>query len=300
MTTSIIRAGGTGVPGVQTTGGDDGALALKVGPLAATVEALSITSAGNVGIGTAAPATYGTLAVRLATSANVPVLGMSVSSVSPLLNHYITDSGGTVRTLNQIQFGTGSTNSANYQGFMSFSTASSAAVPTERMRIDASGNLLLGDSANANTVKLNVRGTGSNHVVEVDLNSTSSLYGIFFTNPNGTVGNITVGGSATAYNTSSDYRLKENVNYDWIATERLKQLKPAQFNFISDTTNTLQDGFLAHEVSSVVPQAVFRDKDEVDDDGTINPQQLDHSKLVPLLVKTIQELEARITELENA
>ena len=55
MTTSIIRAGGTGVPGVQTTGGDDGALALKVGPLAATVEALSITTAGSVGIGTASP-----------------------------------------------------------------------------------------------------------------------------------------------------------------------------------------------------------------------------------------------------
>lgn len=56
MTTSIIRAGGTGVPGVQTTAGNDGALALKVGPLAATVEALNIDASGNVGIGTTAPA----------------------------------------------------------------------------------------------------------------------------------------------------------------------------------------------------------------------------------------------------
>ena len=114
----------------------------------------------------------------------------------------------------------------------------------------------------------------------------------------GEVGNIVALTSSTQFNTTSDYRLKENVDYTWDATTRLKQLKPARFNFIADDTNTLVDGFLAHEVSSVVPEAISGTKDEVDDDGNAVHQGIDQSKLVPLLVKTIQELEARITALE--
>ena len=107
-------------------------------------------------------------------------------------------------------------------------------------------------------------------------------------------------GSATTFNTSSDYRLKENVDYTWDATTRLKQLKPARFNFIIDETNTLQDGFIAHEVSSIVPEAISGEKDATYEDGKIKPQSIDQSKLVPLLVKTVQELEARIKTLEDA
>ena len=115
---------------------------------------------------------------------------------------------------------------------------------------------------------------------------------------NGTsVGSIRTTTSSTSYNTSSDYRLKENVDYDWDATTRLKQLKPARFNFIKDDTTTV-DGFLAHEVSDIVPEAISGEKDAVDDDGNAVHQSIDQSKLVPLLVKTIQELEARITALE--
>ena len=128
--------------------------------------------------------------------------------------------------------------------------------------------------------------------------STGNHTRIRFLNPNGEIGTIRTNGSATAFNTSSDYRLKENVSYSWDATTRLKQLKPARFNFISDETNTLVDGFLAHEVQPIVPEAISGAKDAVDNDGNIEPQGIDHSKLVPLLVKTIQELEARITALE--
>jgi hypothetical protein len=123
-------------------------------------------------------------------------------------------------------------------------------------------------------------------------------------------GSISYSGGTTSYNTSSDYRLKENVNYTWDATTRLKQLKPARFNWISDDTDTLIDGFLAHEVSSIVPEAVTGEKDAVytaeeaensagAEAGDIKVQVMDNSKLVPLLVKTIQELEARITTLEE-
>jgi len=113
------------------------------------------------------------------------------------------------------------------------------------------------------------------------------------------VGSIYTGASSTTYNTSSDYRLKENVDYTWDATTRLKQLKPARFNFINDDTNTLVDGFIAHEVSSIVPEAITGAKYAVDEDGNPDYQGIDQSKLVPLLVKTIQELEARITALES-
>jgi len=131
-------------------------------------------------------------------------------------------------------------------------------------------------------------------------NGSNSATMIAFQNSDNTeVGSIKSTGSATAFNTSSDYRLKENVDYTWDATTRLKQLKPARFNWISDDTNTLLDGFLAHEVSSIVPEAISGTKDAVDDDGNPKYQGIDQSKLVPLLVKTIQELEARITTLEG-
>tara|TARA_R110000744_G_scaffold27796_1_gene67556 strand:+ start:23 stop:760 length:738 start_codon:yes stop_codon:yes gene_type:complete len=120
----------------------------------------------------------------------------------------------------------------------------------------------------------------------------------FYHNSMTLVGRIRTTASSTSYNTSSDYRLKENVVTDWDATTRLKQLKPSRFNFITDADNTV-DGFLAHEVSSVVPEAITGTKDAVDSEGNPDYQGIDQSKLVPLLVKTIQELEARITTLEG-
>ena len=128
--------------------------------------------------------------------------------------------------------------------------------------------------------------------------ATTTQFHEEFHNPNGTVGTISTNGSSTNFNTSSDYRLKENVTYIFDATSRLKQLKPSRFNFKADADTTV-DGFLAHEVSSIVPEAVTGEKDAVDSDGNIVAQSIDQAKLVPLLVKTIQELEARITALES-
>ena len=135
-------------------------------------------------------------------------------------------------------------------------------------------------------------------ILQLGNTGTSNLRVTNFYNGNGNIGNISLSGSATSFNTSSDYRLKENVVTDWDATTRLKQLKPSRFNFIADADTTV-DGFLAHEVSSVVPEAISGTKDEVDADGNPVHQSIDQSKLVPLLVKTIQELEARITALES-
>jgi hypothetical protein len=107
------------------------------------------------------------------------------------------------------------------------------------------------------------------------------------------------GTTGVTYQTTSDYRLKENAVAITSATERVKQLNPIRFNFISEPDRTI-DGFLAHEVQAIVPEAVSGTKDEVDDNGNPEYQGLDTSRLVPVLVATIKELEARITALENA
>ncbi len=187
---------------------------------------------------------------------------------------------------------------------------------SERMTIYNNGDVRIGSGSGSNTVGPKFYGgqttTGQNgfgiwpeangsSAVKVysSVNSTAGRLHVYFVNPNGVVGNITTSGSSTSYNTSSDYRLKENVAYSWDATTRLKQLKPARFNFIADDTTTV-DGFIAHEVQAVVPEAVTGSHNEVDDEGNPVYQGIDQGKLVPLLVKTIQELEARITALENA
>ena len=167
---------------------------------------------------------------------------------------------------------------------------------------------------------LRIMQSNSYPFIELNMTGTGSMGAVKYENGNGTVGSISMYSNSVSFNTSSDYRLKENVDYTWDATTRLKQLKPARFNFISDDTNTLVDGFIAHEVSSVVPEAIFGTKDamtaevlyvegdelpegksvgDVKEASVIDPQGIDQGKLVPLLVKTVQELEARITALEG-
>ena len=82
------------------------------------------------------------------------------------------------------------------------------------------------------------------------------------------------------------------------ATTRLKQLQPKRFNFIADADTTV-DGFLAHEVQDIVPEAITGEKDGVDDEGNPEYQGIDQSKLVPLLTKSIQELINKVESLES-
>jgi hypothetical protein len=194
----------------------------------------------------------------------------------------------------------------------------------KRMHINSSGGVEIGTYSNTGATRgfivdpsINANGYRIRSSVLTSLN----LAHYQFANTNGIVGAIRTTGTATAYDTSSDHRLKENITADWDATTRLKQLNPVRFNFIADADTTV-DGFLAHEVQSVVPEAisgthneveVWQDGEELpdgvsvgdnklDEDGNTIPvyQGIDQSKLVPLLVKTIQELEARIVALETA
>ena len=169
---------------------------------------------------------------------------------------------------------------------------------SEKARFDSSGNFGIG--VTSVDAKLKVQAdTGNTTFNCFNAGSGSQTYIAFNVSGGGTAtGSITTNGSTTAYNTSSDYRLKENISDLTGATARLKQLAPKKFNFLTTPSKTV-DGFLAHEVSDIVPEAVTGVKDAVDEEGKPVYQGIDQSKLVPLLVATIQELEARITALEN-
>ena len=189
-------------------------------------------------------------------------------------------------------------------GHLTFSTKPEAGSFSEQMRITDQAVGGGGHTIGAATIT----GTGFNFRSPTDgtyleighATGAGDGYSFVICRRNGTaLGGISQNGTTGVdFDTTSDYRLKENVTYDFDATTRLKQLQPCRFNFIAEPNRTI-DGFLAHEVTDAVPQAVKGDKDAVDENGDINPQMIDQSKLVPLLVKTIQELEARITALES-
>ena len=177
-------------------------------------------------------------------------------------------------------------------------TADGASSPTERMRITSSGSLLLGNTAVFNAgERLLVVGNGTNTSATFYQGTTSSIVQLYLGNPNGNVGSILTSGTTTSFNTSSDYRLKENVVPLTGAINRISQLQAHRFNFITDPDNTV-DGFIAHEAQAVVPECVTGAKDELDDDGNPVYQGIDQSKLVPLLTAALQEAIAKIETLE--
>lgn len=255
----------------------------------ATSTAVTIDSSGNVGIGTASPA-Y-----------NLTVNETATSGTDHEITRWSTASGGI--------FGLLVDDLSSGNPLWTFRAATNEELAfkigaSEAMRIDSSGNLLVGKTAsNFGTAGVQLQSNGELYVTRsgggpVSLNRLSSDGGIlFFAKDGTTVGNISVTSSSTSYNTSSDYRLKENVVTLDNATDRLKQIPVHRFNFIADADTTV-DGFLAHEVQAVVPEAIHGVKDEVDDEGNPVYQGIDQSKLVPLLVATVKELEARIATLE--
>jgi len=182
---------------------------------------------------------------------------------------------------------------------------------TGRMAIDSSGNVIVsGGSAALSGVDrvFSVHGgdeytagfIGQNSSKEVlvihnQTSGSSDRYMIEFKTGGGGgsgVGSIRSNTSSTSYNTSSDYRLKENEVSISDGIDRLKQLQPYRFNFIADPNKTV-DGFFAHEVQDIVPEAITGEKDGEEMQG------IDQSKLVPLLVAAVQELTTRLEALEN-
>jgi hypothetical protein len=126
--------------------------------------------------------------------------------------------------------------------------------------------------------------------------STSTTYAILFTNPNGIVGSITTSTSATSYVTSSDYRLKNMIAPMVGALAKLALLKPVTYKWNADGSDG--QGFIAHELQTVIPDCVSGEKDALDTDGSIKPQGVDYGKITPLLTAALQEAIAKIEMLE--
>ena len=274
----ITGTGNVNITGSVTASGD----------LTVDTDTLYVDSTNNyVGIGTSSPTTK----LQIAGGIGLTDGGVVSSTSSPAISTYYDTSNdyGVTATLHN---GTAWKPYVIRSAGMIFQTSSDA----EAMRVNSSGTLMVGGTVFAGSTSMAQIET--NGTLSFGCSTTTSTTRVQFFNANGFIGNISTSGSSTSYATSSDYRLKENVTADWDATTRLKQLNPVRFNFISDADTTV-DGFLAHEVQDVVPEAITGTKDAVDDEGNPVYQGIDQSKLVPLLVKTIQELEARITALEN-
>jgi hypothetical protein len=234
-------------------------------------------ASGNVGIGTSSPAQ------RLEVSGRVRVTNTASGDFgSDATGAFLSSEGST-----PLRFFTGS---------------------SERMRIDSSGNLLVG--ATSTSSKLLVSQSGNSYALEVAKGNSSvatvNIYNgytasgtataIRFEDHNSTPrGSITVTTSATAYNTSSDYRLKENIAPMTGALARVAALKPVTYTWKS--TGEADEGFIAHELQEVCPSAVTGEKDAVDAEGKPVYQGIDTSFLVATLTAAIQEQQQLITAL---
>ena len=177
-------------------------------------------------------------------------------------------------------------------------TAGNAISFTQAMTLDASGNLLVGaTSLNAQgKQEITFNGSTNQGLNVIDDSAAAAATAISFIKSSGTRGSITVTASATAYNTSSDYRLKENIQPMTGALAKVAALKPVTYKWKADGSDG--QGFIAHELQEVVPQCVTGEKDAVDAESNPVYQGIDTSFLVAILAAAIQEQQAIIQSLQ--
>jgi len=295
----------------QTTGGY---LALSTrADLGNETERLRITSSGNVGIGTSSPsqklevyATSNSLQIESVVrndqaGSGVAAIGFNVSSGAAAEATSTKAGIGLVRSnaygVGSLCFYNNATSSAG-----DFTTAD------ERMRIDTSGTLSIGTtndlpgfSNNVSGVALQANGTScfskQGNITTV-INNGASGQTLTQYNYQGTlVGQVVLNGTTgVLYQTASDYRLKHDVQPLIGGLTTIGALKPTTYKWNAD--NSYGEGFIAHELQAVIPQAVSGEKDAINKDGSIKSQGVDYSKIVVHLVAAIQELSAKVAILE--
>jgi hypothetical protein len=239
-------------------------------------ERMRINSSGNVGIGTNSPGTK--LHVNTGVAGNLAYFEDGINS-----DFYIK----TASLIATIGPNAGSTS-------LAFQTSG-----TERMRITGSGSLLCDSTTIIGGDTAPLQADGKTRTALALKGGSNGFFAAFYNTSSTLIGSITgAGGATTFYNTSSDYRIKENVVPLTEAISRVNQLQVHRFNFISHPDQTV-DGFIAHEAQEVVPECVTGTKDAVDADGNPVMQGIDQSKLVPLLTAALQEAIAKIEVLEQ-
>ena len=302
---SSISAGTTSATALVHTADTTGALQLATnnGTVAVTVD-----TSQNVGIGTTSPnkklevvSAGEIIRATSSTGANDQVISIKNNSgtADTSTNIFFADRYAATSYASSYIRGTASGTSALIfaTGGTNFTNIYDAGAPTERMRIDSSGNVLVATTSligNGKICSLYDSSTSTGLAIKQSNNSAGTLQefynhagtlqGYIANNNNGTV----------SYVTTSDYRLKENVIALTGALNTVLRLKPCQFNFIGHEQSLV--GFIAHEVQEVVPQAVYGEKDAVDSNNVIKPQGIDASHLVATLTAAIQEQQALITQ----
>ena len=259
---------------------------------------VTITDSGNVGIGTASPVARLNIQSTAGWSSFNFGKGLYVSSAAGLTNPAIgiSDSNGTNNwAIN------------NSAGALNFSTmpaiSDSTTTPGIRMTLDASGNLLVGQT-NSGLYKVGIEAgaltgirvrTSATNLTAVNTTGSGATF-CYFQSDTTEMGKIVQNGaSAVTYSTTSDYRLKKDVQPLVNALSRVSALKPCTYKWKVDDSQS--EGFIAHELAEVCPEAVVGEKDAVNEDGSIKVQGIDPSKLVALLTAAIQEQQAQIETL---
>ena len=259
---------------------------------------VTLDTSGNLGVGTTSPSTYGKLVSYNVGGVAYPIALIGNDQSNTRLR--IKNTNGGDFTL------VGGTPGISNAGLAFYDETNSAT----RMLIDSSGNLFVGTTgALAQTGRLTFVGTGNVLIAQAgngqtafqstNTSGTAAYYAAIWNN-NGnsfsTCGTIQVSGTTTSYNTSSDYRLKEDVQPMTGALAKVALLKPVTYKWKADGSDG--EGFIAHELAEVCPHAVSGEKDAVKEDNSIMPQGIDTSFLVATLTAAIQELSTQLTELK--
>ena len=297
---SIIRA--TTTSGLQVAPDNSGSLQLQTN---GTTAAVTIDTSQNVGIGTTSPAAKLVSAGSSSTVYKALILrnGDGTTGSSATIDFEASsgtqgDEASMAGRVSGIRTGSGTS------GALAFSTTNAGTL-TERMRITSSGEVIMGNTTfpaasnsgfgfNTSSSYAYFSRSGGEVLNLNRYTSTGTVIQFKYTDTN--VGNISVTGSATAYNTSSDYRLKENIVPMTGALDKVAQLKPVNWKWKADGLDG--QGFIAHELAEVIPDAVSGEKDAVDAEGNPIHQGVDTSFLVATLTAAIQEQQTIINDLK--
>lgn len=258
-------------------------------------EAMRIDSSGNVGIGTASPslkltvASEDTLGGILVTGSNAPGIRLNDTTDGTSYSAVFAQNGG-VLGISADALNTAANSSIRFE-----------VDQVERFRIDGSGNVGIGTTSPDAKLAIDAPG-GSTPTAPISCNTTSGAgdrYAALFRYSGTLSGSVTVNGAAASYNTSSDYRLKTNLEPISNGIERIKQLPVYRFNWKMNEGGNKVDGFVAHEVTPIVREAIHGEKDAIDADGNPIYQGIDQSKIVPLLTAALKEAITKIEVLES-